>query len=319
MIAWRKRSNGPGTGADEVRANRRELLAAGMGLCLAPAAFARPVLPGDAPNYDARELTAVPNEEAIGRRYWSPGLNEGYVPQGLTVHGDEILIAAYRSTERDQDNGPARLFRLGRRDGRLLGSFALPATYGHPGGLAMVRETLFVANSGRLLALDFKESCRSGECVPLKETRVDKAMGPSFLAASGDRLWFGPYRREGAPSVHAVSVARILAAAEAPVGLADAEATIPLPLFAQGATFGPEGSLWIAQSSGNRPAFLSRLDARSGAVLARYPAPGGIEDLGHAPDGRLWAVGEAGTQRWNRWSTFYPLVFEIDPGKLVAG
>lgn len=298
--------------------DRRRLLAAGAGLCLAPAALARPSLPGDAPGYDTRELSAVPNEPAIGRRYWSPGLNEGYVPQGLTVYRDEILIAAYRSSERDQENGPSQLFRLSRTDGRLLGSFALPATYGHPGGLAMVKDTLFVANSGRLLALDFRESCRTGECVPLKEARVDKAMGPSFLAASGDRLWFGPFRREGTPSLHAVPVARVLSGSEAAIGLADADATVPLPLFAQGATFDDDGSIWIAQSAGNRPAFLSRLDSRTGAVLARYAAPGGIEDLGRAPDGKLWAVSEAGTQRWNRWSTFFPVVFEIDPAKLVV-
>jgi outer membrane protein assembly factor BamB len=263
-------------------------------------------------------LTTVPNAAAIGRRYWSPGLNEGYVPQGLTVFGDEILIAAYRSTERDQDNGPARLFRLSRRDGRLLGSFALPATYGHPGGLATARDTLFVANSGRLLALDFKESCRSGECVPVKEVRVDKTMGPSFLTTSGDALWFGPYRREGAPNLHAVPIDRVLAGGETPIGLADSRAILPLSLLSQGATFDKAGKVWISQSSGNRPAFLSQLDPATGAVLARYPAPGGIEDLGFAPDGRLWAVGEAGTQRWSRWSTFYPLVFEIDPAKLVA-
>lgn len=310
--------NGRKTGVEAVTWNRRQLLVAGAGLCLAPAALARPTLPGDAPGYDARELSAVPNEAAIGRRYWSPGLNDGYVPQGLTVYRDEILIAAYRSTERDQDNGPARLFRLSRTDGSLLGSFALPATYGHPGGLAMVRETLFVANSGRLLALDFRESCRNGECVPLKEARVDKAMGPSFLAASGDVLWFGPYRREGEPSLHAVPAARVLAAGDAAIGLSDAQASLPLPLLTQGATFDGEGKIWLSQSSGNRPAFLSRLDPRTGAVLVRYPAPGGIEDLGHAPDGKLWAVGEAGTRRWNRWNTFYPLVFEIDPGKLAA-
>lgn len=298
--------------------NRRRMLMAGAGLCLAPAARARPALPGEAPAYDARDLTAAPNALAIGRRYWSPGLNEGYVPQGLTVFDDEVLIAAYRSTDRDQDNGPARLFRLSRRDGRLLGSFALPATYGHPGGLATARNTLFVANSGRLLALDFKESCRSGECVPLKEVRVDKAMGPSFLAASGDALWFGPFRRDGAPNLHAVPIDRILAGGEAPVALADSRAILPLPLFAQGATFDEAGKIWISQSSGNRPASLSQLDPATGAVLARYPAPGGIEDLGLASDGRLWAVGEAGTQRWNRWNTFYPLVFEIDPTKLAA-
>jgi hypothetical protein len=60
------------------------------------------------------------------------------------------------------------------------------------------------------------------------------------------------------------------------------------------------------------------LDPATGGVLARFPVPGGIEDLGLASDGKLWAVSEAGTQRWNRWSTFYPVVFEIDPAKLVV-
>ncbi len=298
---------------------RRAALRAGAGLLLLPAtAKARPILPGSEPSYDARELGAVPNAAAIRRRYWAPGLNDGFVPQGLTIFRDEILIAAYRSEDLDQDNGPARIFRLARADGRVIGSFALPATYGHPGGLATVGNTLFVANSGMLLALDFVRSCAAGECVPLGERLVDKAMGPSFLAASSDMLWFGPYRRKGEPCLHGLPVARILAGGEDAIGPADALWTLPLPRFAQGATFDGKGNLWISQSSGNKPAFLSRLDPKTGAITANYPMPGGIEDLGCAPDGKLWAVSEAGSRRWNRWDTFYPLVFELDPARLAA-
>lgn len=299
---------------------RRGAILSAAGFILAPAAVsARPRLPGDEPHYDARELSAVPNAAAIGRRYWVPGLNDGFVPQGLTIFRNEILIAAYRSETQEQDNGPARIFRLARSTGRLLGSFALPATYGHPGGLAAVGDTVFVANSGRLLALDVARSCAAGECVPLGERLVDKAMGPSFLAASPDKLlWFGPYRRKGESSLYGVPLARILSGSEKPIETADAAATLPLPQFVQGATFDRKGDLWISQSSGNRPAFLFRLDPKTGAVLARYPAPGGIEDLGCAPNGRLWAASEAGSKRWSRWDTFYPLVFEIDPARLVA-
>ena len=299
---------------------RRGALLSAAGFMLAPAAaLARPGLPGEEPRYDARELNLVPNAAAIGRRYWLPGLNDGFVPQGLTIFRSEILVAAYQSEALEQDRGPARIFRLARSTGRLIGSFALPATYGHPGGLAAVGDTVFVANSGRLLALDFARSCAAGECVPLGERLVDKAMGPSFLAASAEKLlWFGPYRRKGEPSLYGVPLARILSGDEKPVGPADATANLPLPQFVQGATFDRKGDLWISQSSGNRPAFLSRLDPKSGAVLARYPAPGGIEYLGCAPNGRLWAVSEAGSKRWSRWDTFYPLVFEIDPAKLVA-
>ncbi|WP_038357739.1 hypothetical protein [Bosea sp. UNC402CLCol] len=304
--------------AEAAGLTRRGAFVAAAGLLFAPAALARPRLPGDEPRYDARELGAVPNEQAIGRRYWTPGLNDGFVPQGLTVFRDEILVAAYRSETLEQDNGPARVFRLARRDGRLLGSFALPATYGHPGGLAVLGETVFVANSGRLLSLDFARSCDTGECVPLGERLIDKTMGPSFLAASGGMLWFGAFRRTGAPSLYAVPAERLLPGDEKPVEPGDATLTLPLPQIVQGATFDRKGDLWLSQSAGNRPAFLSRLDPKTGAVLARYPAPGGIEDLGCAPDGKLWAVSEAGSKRWSRWDTFYPLVFEIDPGKLTA-
>ncbi len=320
MIGWRRRSTGRVTVAEPMRLTRRGALLSAAGLALSPAAgFARPRLPGDEPRHDGRELSEVPNAAAIGRRYWVPGLDDGFVPQGLAIIRDEILVAAYRSETHEQDSGPARIFRLARSDGRLLGSFALPATYGHPGGLAVVGDIVVAANSGRLLALDFPRSCSAGETVPLGERLVDKAMGPSFLAASTDKLlWFGPYRRKGEPSLYGVPLKRLLSGSERPIETADAVATLPLPQFAQGATFDQRGDLWISQSAGNRPAFISRLDPKTGAVLARYPAPGGIEDLGCAPDGRLWAASEAGSRRWSRWDTFYPLVFEIDPAKLVA-
>lgn len=301
------------------RMNRRSFLSGiGAGLMGVVPALGqdRPVLPGEVPLYDLRPLSAVPNAQAIGRRFWMPGLNQGFVPQGLTVMDEEVLIAAYRSTDPKQDNGPAKIFRLALANGRLVGSFDLPPTYGHPGGLACSGTMLFVANSGRLLVLDMSGSAGRDAPRIVKEQLVDKAMGPSFLACHGDALWFGPFRREGQALIHAVPLARILDGAAEPINAHDATRSLPLPLRAQGATFDRSGGLWISESSGNRPAFLHRLDSTTGAVLASHPAPGGIEDLGCSRDGKLWSVSEAGSQRWSRWNTFYPLVFEIDPGKL---
>jgi len=40
--------------------------------------------------------------------------------------------------------------------------------------------------------------------------------------------------------------------------------------------------------------------------------PAGIEDIEFGPDGRLWALSEAGSKRWNTWPTFFPVVFSLE-------
>lgn len=42
----------------------------------------------------------------------------------------------------------------------------------------------------------------------------------------------------------------------------------------------------------------------------------GIEDLAFDGAGRLWAVFEAGAMKYLTWSRHFPVVFEIDVGKL---
>lgn len=298
--------------------SRRALLA-GLGLCAgagAARAQGSPEAPGGMrPGYTQRALSAVPNRQAILRRFWVPGLDEGYVPQGLTVFGAEVLVASYLSADPKQDRGPSRVFRLSRTDGRLLGMFDLPPAYGHPGGLAMRGSTLYAADSGKVLALRLPaDPARAPE--QTGEWRIARGMGPSFLASNGAELWFGPYRREGEASLYAVPFARLAAGRTEPIAAADAARILPLPLFAQGGCFDAQGKLWISASSGNRPARLYRIDPVDGRVLATYAAPGGIEDLGLAEDGRIWAASEAGSRRWNGWETFFPLVFEIDPDRL---
>jgi hypothetical protein len=44
--------------------------------------------------------------------------------------------------------------------------------------------------------------------------------------------------------------------------------------------------------------------------------PIGIEDLGIDERGGLWAVSEAGSQRWSKWSEQFPVVFRLDPQRL---
>ncbi|APT57091.1 hypothetical protein RGI145_08280 [Roseomonas gilardii] len=312
------------------RLRRRHLLGGAMGLGAValppgslpaqpappPAVSVRDGIPGEAPRYTGRALSAVPNEAAMVRRFWAPGLNEAYVPQGLTVLGDEILVAAYRSLTHDQADGPSRVFRLSRRDGSLRGSFALPEEFGHPGGLASDGRRLFAANSGVIVAFDATRLDAPDGPRPLSARRVDRSMGPAFLACDGQSLWFGPWRKSGNPRLHAVPVARFLEGEGHPVTPADAVRDIPLPLRAQGAAADAEGRIWIACSAGAAPGELHRLDPEDGTRLESHGAPGGIEDLGFDREGLLWSVSEAGSQRWNGWPTFFPLVFAMDVTRL---
>ena len=64
-----------------------------LGLVLSPMAGAADVL-STKPGYLWGGPSSVPNEQAITRMIWAPGLDEGYVPQGLTVADDAVLVAA---------------------------------------------------------------------------------------------------------------------------------------------------------------------------------------------------------------------------------
>lgn len=83
----------------------------------------------------------------------------------------------------------------------------------------------------------------------------------------------------------------------------------------QGATVDRQGNLWLTFSNSRR-GVLQRVDSRSGAVVASYEMVIGIEDVTFDDEGRLWSVSEAGSKRWLRWSTLFPIIFQMDVSKL---
>lgn len=277
---------------------------------------------GEAPRYTERALSSTPLDSAIRHRYWAPGLNEGYVPQGLTWARDTLFVGAYRSTEPQTNRGPARVFAVDPKNGAVIASFDLPASIGHADGLAAMPDggLLFVADSGRALyAFDLPRSLQAGRAVPVGKPRhldKDPALGSSFLAFDGRLLWFGRYSREDAAArLIAADPAVLFTSGDQPFRAAQAARSLPLPFHAQGATFDAEGRLWISTSNG-REGKLYRIDTQTGAVLAEHAAMAGLEDLTRGSDGLLWGVGEAGAQRWNSWATFFPLLFSFDPSIL---
>jgi hypothetical protein len=235
---------------------------------------------GTPPTYTDKKPGALPagplpNEGAILRRIWMPGLDEGFVPQGLTVLDESVYVAAYKSVE-NAGRGPCRLYRLDTQSGKVMGFLDLPAQCGHAGGVATgAPHHLWVADTRDIfeVRLDAPASAAIGKVV--RHIKLAGQVKGSFAAGTSDALWLGTYE-----------------------------------------TFGDaKGQLWITRSSGSFGE-LVKLDAQSGAVLARHAMPAGTEDIGFDAKGHLWTVSEAGSKRWLAWSTFFPVVFQVDMSRL---
>jgi outer membrane protein assembly factor BamB len=284
-------------------------------LALAATMVATPVLAdplGRRPTYSDRPLSAVPNAGAITAQIWAPGLDDGFVPQGIAAIGGALYVSSYHSESRDKDRGLCRLYRIDPRTGNVTATLDLPAACGHAGGLAKGPPgTLFVADTWTAFEVKLN---RPGDGALGNVTRTFKLTGTvrgSFAAGSADALWLGTYTRQGPGHIHKFPFAKL-----APeLGDADASLVIPLPERSQGAAFDAQGRLWTTQSSGSFGS-LTVLDAADGKVLKRYDAPVGIEDASFDDQGGLWSLSESGSKRWLGWAQFYPLLFRLDVGKL---
>jgi outer membrane protein assembly factor BamB len=274
---------------------------------------------GEAPRYTERALSVTPLDPTIRQRHWAPGLNQGYVPQGLTYARGTLFVGTYFSTEPQTNRGPAKIFAVDPKNGAAIGGFDLPASIGHADGLAATPDggILYLADNGRALyAFDLPRSLQTGTAIAVGEPRKldkDPALGSNFLSFDGKLLWFGRYSREDAAArLIAADPATLFGGNSKPFRAAEALRSLPLPFHVQGATFDARGNLWLSASNG-RMGKLYRIDTQTGAVLAQHDAMAGLEDLARGENGLLWGLSEAGSQRWNSWATFYPLLFSFDP------
>ncbi|MEO8741073.1 MAG: hypothetical protein ABI537_15395 [Casimicrobiaceae bacterium] len=288
----------------------------------APPAGDRLTPTGSAPTYTARALSSVPNAQALRGHFWVPGLDEGYVPQGVAFGDGALWIATYRSTDPAQDRGPCRVFRVDPAGGATGGHFDLPPDCGHAGGTAWGGDgTLYVADTHVLFRVRVAEALHAGRCTPAscQSLQLGGAITGHFLALHKGELWIGEYTRalDGPGRLWRIPLATVdaLLASGGVLDQNSARATLPVAAQSQGAAIAADGALWLTQSGGTLGR-LQRVDAQTGRVLAEYAMPAGIEDIEFAPDGTLWAASEAGARRWNRWETFFPLVFAIDTAAL---
>ena len=290
----------------------------------APASVSAADIGGTQPTYGPAAVSEVPNAGAVVRRMWLPGLDAGYNPQGMTVVEGAVLVASYRSNEYSADRGPCRVFRVDPRSGAELGHADVPAPCGHAGGLAITAADgqLYVADTHTLFAAPLDQLLATAT-PRFRRLSLGPGVIGALAASSRDALWIGTYRENEPGRLYRFDrqVIGVLHDGET-LSAAHSSAQIVIPSYAQGATIDRNGRLWVSRSAG-RWGELDQLSPATGAVERRYPIAPGVEGIAADADGLIWAVSEAGSRHTydNLWAPyvvpFYPLVFALDPARLV--
>lgn len=247
-----------------------------------------------------------PNASAILKRFPLPGLADGFIPQGLTMTGGDILLAGYLWPL--PGSQACRVYRLAADTGETKAAQDIHAPCSHAGGLAHASNRLFLADTKRLIELD-PRTLAATKIWPLA-----KPLTGSFLAGRDGEIWIGDYLTKGEAKICRIRLSDLDTAGRT-LGAEQVSATLPIPLKTQGAAFAPDGSLWLSQS-GQTFGAITHHDAATGALFATYPAPTGVEDIGFDATGRLWASSETGTRRWSKAKAPFPFIYSIDTGKL---
>lgn len=292
-----------------------------LGAALAPGGPPSGAIGGTRPSYAPARLAAVLNAQAITARWWVPGLDSGFDPQGLANVAGALIVSGYQSSEWNASRGPCRVFRLDPESGRETGRFDVPSPCGHAGGLAVAGDVLYLSDTHWLFAVPLTEAFTGS---PPRFRRI--ALGPGLVGAlavsAPGAIWIGTYHENQPGSLYRFTsdVLSRLPEGET-LRVADASARLAIPSYAQGAAIDGRGRLWVARSD-TRWGELDRLDPSTGAVERRYGVAAGIEGIAFGSGGLLWAVSEAGVRHSYDnflgafFVPFFPLIFAIDPGGL---
>ena len=279
-------------------------------------------------------VNPVPNQQAITQALWAPGIDHGYVPQGLAFAEGQILISAYRSTNPAVSMGPCRVYRMDPASGEITGYFDLPPACGHAGGLSYAGGgVLILSDTRRLYRINLEQALREKHArnAITGTLELAGALRGSFVTIVPAAFVPAPARPGGQPGDGPASSMFIGAWSTAatrargyflPLNLFDshngtnitednASSSIPLAARAQGGSVAPDGSFWLSYSSHDFGR-IEQVDPSSGQVLKSYPLVSGTEDISFDEEGGLWAVSEAGSLRWRTWRTSFPVVFRLD-------
>lgn len=274
---------------------------------------------GKKPAHVWGEPSSVANDQAITKMIWVPGIDDGYVPQGVTWADGAVYLSAYRSADPKVDRGPCRIFKVDPENGNTLGLFDLPEDCGHAGGLAYAgKGILIAADTRRLYKIDMAAAFQPGilSNAITATVALSGELKGSFIDVDGHSVFIGSYEKDAAKAKgHFLPISVFDTHNGKTVSEAAAVRLIPLPQEAQGATSDNAGNLWITASS-SRFGLLYKLDSKTGQAASIFEMVIGIEGIAFDDEGRLWSVSEAGSLRWQKWRKTFPVLFRVDLSKL---
>jgi DNA-binding beta-propeller fold protein YncE len=274
---------------------------------------------GTPPTYLKASTDSVPNAAALSRRIYTPNLDDGYVPQGLTAAGGYLYVSSYKPTpDLKANTGPCRVFRIEAATGKSAGGFDIPpGTCTHSGGLAYAGNgKLFLADTRQVFMIDLEKALASGTSAGAsRAVKITGELRGSYATHDGKDAWIGTWTKDQPKARMFRLDPRLFDDYDGQTVKEDrAVESIPVPLEAQGAAFDKSGNLWISASN-SKWGKLYRLD-RQGNVKAEYAMVAGLEDLTVDDSGRLWSLSESGTRKYLHWETRFPYIFQIDVDKL---
>jgi hypothetical protein len=275
---------------------------------------------GVPPGYLEKLSSPVPNQQAIGRRFWTPGLDDGFVPQGVTVADGALFVSSYHPMPDLKSNtGPCRVFRIDMGSGSITGHFDLPAgECTHSGGLAYLGDgELMLADTRQLFRVDIAKALASGQAAgAMKAVKIIGELRGSFAGADGGEAWIGTWTKDARHARLWRLKPRFFDDFDGQTvdEKQGAVESIPIPAEVQGLAFDGAGDPWVTASN-SRWGRLYHLD-RQGNVKAQYEMVAGLEDIEFDELGRLWGLSESGTRKYMKWATRFPNIFEVDVTKL---
>ena len=274
---------------------------------------------GTRPTYLESSTDAVPNAAALSHRIYTPSLDDGYVPQGLTSAGGYLYVSSYKPTpDLKANTGPCRVFRIEAATGKSAGGFDIPAgTCTHSGGLGYAGNgMLFLADTRQVFMVDLAKALATGTSAGAsRAVKITGELRGSYATFDGKDFWIGTWTKEQPKARMFRLDPRLFDDYDGQTVKEDRSVeSIPVPLEAQGAAFDKAGNLWVSASN-DKWGRLYRLD-RQGNVKAQYDMVAGLEDLTVDEPGQLWGLSESGTRKYIDWQTRFPYIFKIDTGKL---